>query len=257
VSYREKHNDANGEGNHDGTNENFSDNCGAEGDTTDTPIESLRARQIKNFLLTLLISRGVPMLLGGDEFRRTQGGNNNAYNQDNETSWYDWRFLARHRDISRFAREMTAFRRTHPILSKERFYTEKEIQWFDGNGGLPDWSDSKARHVACLVHEEGPGMLYLVFNAGSRAVDFRVPAAPKGASRQIRPVNRQRTFSTKAKSRCWTLHRLTPQALTAPSFLCLGAGRCRKGTVLFHEGISEGMHPDNQRGLVEHQVRPV
>ncbi len=181
VSYREKHNESNGECNHDGTNENLSDNCGAEGDTTDTPIESLRARQIKNFLLTLLISRGVPMLLGGDEFRRTQGGNNNAYNQDNETSWYDWRRLARHRDIFRFTREMTAFRRAHPILSEERFYTETEIQWFDGNGGLPNWSDPKAQQLAALVHEEGFGMLYLVFNAGSRAVDFHVPAAPKGA----------------------------------------------------------------------------
>ena len=90
VSYRHKHNEANGENNHDGTNENFSENYGAEGETTDAEIESVRKRQIKNFLLTLLISRGVPMLLGGDEFRRTQGGNNNAYCQDNETSWIDW-----------------------------------------------------------------------------------------------------------------------------------------------------------------------
>jgi isoamylase len=181
VSYREKHNEANGESNHDGTNENLSGNCGAEGDTADAPIEPLRVRQIKNFLLTLLTSRGVPMVLGGDEFRRTQGGNNNAYNQDNETSWYDWRFLARHRGIFRFTREMIAFRRAHTILSKERFYTEAEIQWFDQNGGLPDWSDPKARQLACLVHEEGFDMLYLIFNAGSIAVDFHVPAAPKGA----------------------------------------------------------------------------
>ena len=93
VSYRDKHNEANGENNHDGTDANFSENYGAEGETADARIESIRKRQIKNFLLTLLISRGVPMLLGGDEFRRTQGGNNNAYCQDNETSWYDWRCL--------------------------------------------------------------------------------------------------------------------------------------------------------------------
>ena len=83
MSYRDKHNEANGEDNRDGTNENFSENCGAEGETANAQIESIRKRQIKNFLLTLLISRGVPMLLGGDEFRRTQGGNNNAYCQDN------------------------------------------------------------------------------------------------------------------------------------------------------------------------------
>ena len=92
VSYRQKHNEANGENNHDGANENFSENYGVEGPTTDSRIESVRKRQIKNFLLTLFISRGVPMLLGGDEFRRTQRGNNNAYCQDNETSWYDWSY---------------------------------------------------------------------------------------------------------------------------------------------------------------------
>jgi isoamylase len=99
VSYRYKHNEANGENNHDGTDANFSENYGSEGETTDAGIESLRKRQIKNFLLTLLISRGVPMLLGGDEFRRTQGGNNNAYCQDNETSWIDWSCLEQHQEI--------------------------------------------------------------------------------------------------------------------------------------------------------------
>ena len=90
VSYRCKHNEANGENKQDGTDANFSENSGAEGETTDAGIEALRKRQIKNLLLTLFISRGVPMLLGGDEFRRTQGGDNNAYCQDNQTSWIDW-----------------------------------------------------------------------------------------------------------------------------------------------------------------------
>ena len=112
VSYRAKHNEANGEDNRDGTDANFSENYGAEGETTDAGIEAVRNRQIKNFLLTLLISRGVPMLLGGDEFRRTQGGNNNAYCQDNETSWYDWTCLERHQEIYRFARGLIAFRRS-------------------------------------------------------------------------------------------------------------------------------------------------
>ena len=181
VSYRDKHNEANGMNNQDGTNENCSANYGAEGETADTRIESLRKRQIKNFLLSLLISRGVPMLLGGDEFRRTQGGNNNAYCQDNETSWYDWRCLERHHDIYRFAREMIAFRRAHPILSKEQFYTEAEIQWFNPDGGLPDWLNSKAKQLACLVHEDERSMLYLMFNASTEATTFLVPAAPKRA----------------------------------------------------------------------------
>ena len=121
----------------------------AEGETTDAGIETLRKRQIKNFLLTLLISRGVPMLLGGDEFRRTQGGNNNAYCQDNETSWIDWSCLEQHQEIYRFARGMIAFRRAHPVLSKEQFYTDAEIRWFGPQGGLPNWADPK-RKTVCL-----------------------------------------------------------------------------------------------------------
>jgi len=181
VSYRDKHNEGNGENNNDGTGANFSDNYGVEGGTTKTQIESIRKCQIKNFLLTLLISRGVPMLLGGDEFRRTQGGNNNAYCQDNESSWYDWSYLEQHQDIYRFAREMIVFRRAHPILSKEQFYTEAEIQWFRPNGGLPNWFDPAARQLACLVHEDESGALYMMFNATTEAAAFRLPAAPKSA----------------------------------------------------------------------------
>ncbi|MEO0248125.1 MAG: glycogen debranching protein GlgX, partial [candidate division WOR-3 bacterium] len=139
VSYRYKHNEANGESNRDGTDFNFSENYGVEGETDDGQIESLRRRQIKNFLLTLLISRGVPMLLGGDEFRRTQGGNNNPYCQDNETSWYDWTGLERNKEIFRFVRSMIAFRQSHPVLGREEFYTDATIQWFGPQGGLPNW----------------------------------------------------------------------------------------------------------------------
>ncbi len=97
-------------------------------DPEDAGIGSVRRRQIKNFLLTQLISRGVPMLLGGDEIRRTQGGNNNAYCQKNETSWYDWGSLAEHQEIYLFTQGMIAFRRTHPILSREQFYTDADIR---------------------------------------------------------------------------------------------------------------------------------
>jgi isoamylase len=176
VSYRDKHNQANGENNEDGTNANFSKNYGAEGETADAGIETLRLCQIKNFLLTLMISRGVPMLLGGDEFRRTQKGNNNAYCQDNETSWYDWSLLEQHQEIYRFTREMIAFRLAHQILSKEQFYTTAEIQWFAPQGGLPDWADSQAKQFACLVQEDEQQWLFLMFNSGDDAINFCLPA---------------------------------------------------------------------------------
>ncbi|MGA8147611.1 MAG: glycogen debranching protein GlgX [Gallionellaceae bacterium] len=181
VSYRHKHNETNGEGNHDGTDANFSENYGVEGETTDAGIEALRKGQIKNFLLTLLISRGVPMLLGGDEIRRTQGGNNNAYCQDNETSWHDWRYLEQHREIFRFTAGMIALRRAHPILSKEQFYTDAEIHWFAPQGGLPDWADPKQKQFACLIQEDEQNALCLLFNAGTDAVDFGLPPVPPGA----------------------------------------------------------------------------
>jgi isoamylase len=177
VSYRDKHNEANGENNHDGTDANYSENYGAEGATTDAAIEAVRIRQIKNFLLTLFVSRGVPMLLGGDEFRRSQGGNNNAYCQDNETSWLDWRDLERHQEISRFTRGMIDFRRAHPVLSAEHFYTDAEIHWFGPQGGLPDWVDPGAKQFGCLLHEDAQHALFLVFNAGDAAVEFGLPPA--------------------------------------------------------------------------------
>jgi glycogen operon protein len=181
VTYCSKRNQANGENNHDGTDANFSQNCGAEGATSDAGIETLRKRQIKNFLLTLLISRGVPMLLGGDEVRRTQGGNNNAYCQDNETSWLDWSYLQQHQDIYRFARGMIGFRHAHPVLSKEQFYTDAEIQWLNPTGGVPDWFDPKQKSFACLIQEKGQPALFLMFNAGMTDADFCLPPLPKGS----------------------------------------------------------------------------
>jgi glycogen operon protein len=200
VSYRSKHNEANGENNHDGTDANFSENYGSEGETKDAGIETLRKRQIKNFLLTLLISRGVPMLLGGDEFRRTQHGNNNAYCQDNDTSWVDWSNLEQHQEIYRFARGMIAFRWAHPILSKEQFYTDPEIHWFGPQGGLPNWADPKEKQFGCLIQENEQNALFLMFNAGTSVAGFNLPPLPHGF--------------------CWHLavdtSRLTPQDLFAP-----------------------------------------
>lgn len=176
VTYRDKHNDANGENNRDGLDVNFSDNYGIEGETKNPAIESTRKRQIKNFLLTLLISRGVPMLLGGDEFRRSQQGNNNPYCQDNETSWYDWNNLKQHEEIHRFTRRMIAFRKAHPILSKEQFYTDQEIRWFDTRREYPDWNNSWIKAFACQIQESQDSSLYVMFNASGEAIDFTLPS---------------------------------------------------------------------------------
>jgi glycogen operon protein len=175
VSYRSKHNEGNGEDNHDGTDHNFSDNCGVEGPSANPETEALRKRQIKNFLLTLFISRGVPMLLSGDEARRTQGGNNNAYCQDNAASWFNWILLEQHKEIFRFARSMVAFRRAHPVLSKEQFYADEDIGWVGPRGGLPDWADPQEKQLACLIPEDEQHSLYLLFNAGKSGIDFHLP----------------------------------------------------------------------------------
>jgi isoamylase len=177
VSYRQKHNEENGEYERDGTDANYSDNCGVEGPSNSADVEALRNRLIKNFLLTLFISRGVPMLLGGDEFRRTQRGNNNAYCQDNAVSWVDWSFLEKHREIHRFARGMIAFRRAHPVLRKPAFYTDAEVQWFGPQGTTPAWADPERKSFACLILRPAEADLFLMFNADTAPCDFSIPAA--------------------------------------------------------------------------------
>src|SRR5581483_7306685 len=118
VSYNDKHNEANGEDNRDGHDHNLSWNCGAEGPTDDEKIGELRARQMRNFLSTLLLSQGVPMLTGGDEIARTQHGNNNAYCQDNELSWLDWKLDRGRRELLDFTRYVIGLRRSHPVLRR-------------------------------------------------------------------------------------------------------------------------------------------
>ena len=181
VSYRNKHNEANGENNVDGDNNNYSDNYGIEGATDDPAIEEVRLRQIKNFIATLLIARGVPMLLGGDEFRRTQGGNNNAYCQDNETSWYNWEHLRQHSEIFRFTRQMIALRKHHKILRHETFYTAQDIRWLSPRGTTPQWNSTE-RTFGCIIDapDSIEPALCLLFNAGQDEVDFVLPAILNG-----------------------------------------------------------------------------
>ena len=180
VSYARKHNEGNGEDNRDGIVENYSENNGAEGPTDVSAIETVRLRQIKNFFVTLLVSRGVPMLLGGDEFRRTQQGNNNAYCQDNEVSWYDWWLASRHAGLQRFVSRLIAFRRAHPVLRAEAFYSDEDIAWFSGDGRAPDWQGRENR-IGCMIREGGHGAssaLCLLFNAATRPCRFLLPAPP-------------------------------------------------------------------------------
>ena len=126
VSYNGKHNEANGEDNRDGNNDNVSSNCGAEGETNDPQILSLRKQQARNFMAILLLSQGVPMILAGDEVLRTQRGNNNGYCQDNELSWFDWALTEKNREMLRFVTKMIAFRKRHPCLMRKHFLTGKK-----------------------------------------------------------------------------------------------------------------------------------
>ena len=128
VSYNDKHNEANGEDNRDGTNDNLSWNCGVEGDTDDAAVLALRRRQAKNLMAILFLSQGVPMILAGDEVLRSQRGNNNAYSQDNELSWFDWRLIETNRDMLRFTRELIALRKRHPSLRRRSFLTGRPRQ---------------------------------------------------------------------------------------------------------------------------------
>ncbi len=182
VSYARKHNEANGENNLDGLDENYSANYGVEGPTDDPQIEDVRRHQIKNLLLTLFISRGVPMLLGGDEFRRTEQGNNNAYCQDNEISWVDWTLKDRHDEIYRFTRGMMAFRRDHPVLRADVFYAPDDIRWYRPDGDPPDWNDPREKTLGCHILGDGASSpaLYLMFNPGTASAAFVLPQLPDG-----------------------------------------------------------------------------
>jgi isoamylase len=178
VSYKQKHNYENGENSRDGSDANYSDNCGVEGESNDPNVEGMRKRLIKSFLLTLFVSRGIPMLLGGDEFGRSQRGNNNAYCQDNEVSWFDWDLMKRHKEIHRFTRGIIALRRAHPVLRRQVFYTDADIKWFAPNGGVPEWTDEHQKSFACLILGQTEPDLFLIFNADTRSIDFAIPPSP-------------------------------------------------------------------------------
>jgi glycogen operon protein len=166
VSYNHKHNEANGEDNRDGADDNRSWNCGVEGPTDDPEVNELRARQRRNLLASLLLSQGVPMLLGGDEIGRTQGGNNNAYCQDNEISWVDWTLAESHAELAAFTAAVSEFRRAHPVFRRRRFFAGRtrqgdelrDIVWFSATGtemADQDWAAPVGRCVMVFLNGQG------------------------------------------------------------------------------------------------------
>ncbi|MDT4963426.1 MAG: isoamylase [Pseudonocardiales bacterium] len=196
VSYNSKHNEANGEANRDGTDDNRSWNCGAEGPTTDPAVLDLRARQNRAMLTTLLLSFGIPMLLGGDELGRTQHGNNNAYCQDNAISWFDW--SSPDEQLLGFTRKLIALRRAHPVLRRSRFLTgveATELRWYTPTGAEmspSDWGDPAVRSIAVYLDgaddpdraTDGTPLVdddfLLLINAWWQPLDFALPATRAG-----------------------------------------------------------------------------
>jgi glycogen operon protein len=187
VSYNAKHNEANGENCTDGANNNLSWNCGWEGDAgLPDGILDLRMRQMKNLCCLLMISNGTPMFVAGDEFMRTQKGNNNPYNQDNETSWMDWSLLEKNRSMFRFFQRMIAFRKTHPSLCRSRFWRH-DVSWY-GQGAQVDQSElSRSLAFMLLGASQHDVDIYAMINASEGDMTFRIQHGP--ANRWRRAVD--------------------------------------------------------------------
>jgi len=185
VSYERKHNEANGEGNRDGSDHNLSWNCGVEGPSDDPAVEALRNRQVKNFLTVTLLSPGIPMVLMGDEVRRSQGGNNNAWCQDSDLTWLDWRLGERHPDIFRFVRRLVRLRfsiqpgRRTPITLTD-FLRRSKVQWHGVQLGEPDWSDGGHSLAVSFQDVEGPALAYAIVSAWREPLNFELPIVEYG-----------------------------------------------------------------------------
>jgi isoamylase len=183
VSYGAKHNEANGEDNRDGSNDNLSWNCGAEGETDDPAVDALRERQIRNFATILMVSQGMPMILAGDEARRTQFGNNNAYCQDNEISWVDWDRVATNAPLRRFWKLLIAFRKRHAVIRRTRFFDgspaadgSSEIEWHGCLLGQPGWNDPFSRVLAFTLQAPDAGEdVHVILNMDDQELEFELP----------------------------------------------------------------------------------
>jgi isoamylase len=185
VSYNHKHNEANGENNRDGSDDNMSWNCGAEGPTEDPEIERLRNRQVKNFHTITLLATGAPMLLMGDEVRGTQGGNNNAYCQDNEISWFNWNLCNTHADIYRFVKHLTRFRLRRDFALEDTGMTLNQLlqqartQWHGVKINEPDWSDDSHSIALTAWSLKGRFVIHLMINAYWDPLEFQIPPVPE------------------------------------------------------------------------------
>ncbi len=186
VSYNHKHNESNGEDNLDGCNDNISWNCGFEGETADPEIIELRQKQAKNFIAILMLSRGVPMLLAGDEVLRSQKGNNNAYCQNNEISWFDWSLTEKNSGMLRFTKEMIALRKRHLSLTSNIYFSGDgsqsahgvtDIIWYGKDLKNPNWSDSESQALACTIARVSPEEqdLHVIFNMSESAIEMKIP----------------------------------------------------------------------------------
>lgn len=200
VSFNNKNNIENGENNRDGENNNFSFNCGHEGLDAPPDIERLRIKMIKNFIATLFLSLGIPMMLAGDEFRRTQKGNNNSYCQDNEISWLNWTLVERNAEIFEFTKRMIEFRKNHAILrsvvffkgEKPEHYTAEDISWHGTEISTPDWEDDEPV-IAALINGQyaeessysSDSDFYMMFNASENDLIFNIPESPSGRKWKI------------------------------------------------------------------------
>ena len=193
VSYAHKHNEDNGEGNRDGDNKTTATTTASKGPRAAATIEQVRGRQIRNFLATLLLSQGVPMLLAGDECRRTQRGNNNAYCQDNAISWFDWKLVKKHADLVRFTQALIAFRRRQPTLRRSNFLRGEptapgglpDVSWFSADAEPVDWQ-SDDLSLTCLLAAppvsnaaDPPRHVLLLCHSGNLPREFCIPAAAR------------------------------------------------------------------------------
>jgi glycogen operon protein len=194
VSYNDKHNETNGHDNTDGANDNNCWNCGSEGPTDNADIEALRNRQVKNFMVLNLLAAGTPMLTMGDEVRRTQRGNNNAYCQDNEISWFDWTLLERHADIHRFVKLLMAFRQSRDIVTMERPLTLNElldrahIEWHGVKLNQPDWGEHSHSLAFTFASVQARYLIHGMLNAYWDPLTFEVPPSPQPGERGWRRV---------------------------------------------------------------------
>jgi glycogen operon protein len=194
VSYDRKHNEKNGENNQDGSDDNHSWNCGVEGESTDRAVAALRKQLMKNYCCYLFFASGTPMLLGGDEFARTQQGNNNAYCQDNEINWFDWTEVERNKDLVEFFRKTIGMTRRFPVLQRRKFFLGKDLDddgvpdltWYSPDLGSPNWQDRNNRTVCVQLDasedgtDRGVERLFFIYNGHYEQQCVKLPQLAAG-----------------------------------------------------------------------------